>query len=80
MQDFFDDDCNLLDFGVLKNTYNLSDRCVMQYNSIVTAISKYLKSLLIDRSSFKRLPNPYVPFIFEPLLTSENVQKSFIMF
>lgn len=80
VQDFFDDDCNLLDFGVLKNTYNLSDSCVMQYNSIVTAISKYLKSLLIDRSSFKRLPNPYVPLFFEPLISSEKCSKIFYNF
>lgn len=76
MQDFFlNEDCNLLIFALLKRMNNLNAICIMQYNIITTSIFKYLKLLSIGRNSVKRIPNPYMPFVSQPLLHSEKYTK-----
>ena len=45
VQDSLDEDGNFLCNNVFQQLYNLDDFCIMKYNSIISAISKYLKLL-----------------------------------
>ena len=65
LQDLFDEDCNLLVFEAFKWTYNIRNICIMQYNSITTAILKYLRFFHVDRTFVKLLPNPCIPIFFQ---------------
>ena len=78
LQDFFDEDCNLLVFEAFKCTYNLRNICIMQYNSITTAILKYLRFLHVDRTFVKLLPNPCIPIFSKVSYHLKNVLETFI--
>lgn len=54
---------------------NLNAICIIQYNIVTTSIFKYLKLLSIGRNSVKIIPNPYMPFVSQPLLLSEKYTK-----
>ena len=47
----------------------------MKYHSIITATSKYLRCMSIDRQSTKKSINPYMPVFFKPVLLHEKVSK-----
>ena len=47
----------------------------MKYNSVTSAISKYLKLLSIDKTSIRRLPSPCLTIYFEPILIVEKCTK-----
>ena len=76
LQDFFDEDCNLLVFEAFKCTYNLRNICIMQYNSITTAILKYLRFLHVDRTFVKLLPNPCIPIFFQGVIPFEKCTRN----
>ena len=44
----------------------------MQYNSITTAILKYLRFLHVDRTFVKLLPNACIPIYFQGVLPFEK--------
>ena len=48
---------------------------IIIYNSVISAILKYLKLLSIDKTSIRRLPNPCLPTYFEPILNVEKFTK-----
>ena len=47
----------------------------MQYNSIISAISKYMSFLSIDRSSLIRDCSPFMPYYFESILLKDKITK-----
>ena len=47
----------------------------MKYNSVISAISKYLKLLSIDKTSIRRSLSPCLPAYFEPILIVEKCTK-----
>ena len=47
----------------------------MKYNSVISAISNYLKQLSIDKTSIRRSPSPCLPAYFEPILMVEKCTK-----
>ena len=49
VQDFLDEDEHLLCYNVFHQLYNLEDFCIMKYKGVISAISKYLKLLSIDK-------------------------------
>lgn len=49
--------------------------CNLTENNIVTAISKYFKSLSIGRISVKKRPNPYLSLFFKPLILTEKCSE-----
>ena len=67
VQDFLVEDGHFLCYDVFQQMYNLNDFCIMKYNSVTSAISKYLKLLSIDKTSIRRLPSPCLPIYFEPI-------------
>ena len=75
VQDFLDEDGHFLCYDVFQQLYNLDDFCIMKYNSVTSAISKYLKLLSIDKTSIRRLPSPCLPIYFEPILIVEKCTK-----
>ena len=75
VQDFFDSDCNVLTLEKFQRLYNLQGVCVMKYNSIISAMSTYLRSISIDRHSIKQNINPCMPVFFEPVLLHEKCSK-----
>ena len=44
----------------------------MKYNSMITAILKYLRSLSVDRHLIKQIVNPCMPIFFENVLMHEK--------
>ena len=55
--------------------FHLSHIPPMQYNSIISAISKYMSFLSIDRSSLNRDCSPFMPYYFESLLLKDKITK-----
>ena len=51
--------------------FNLYTIC-KKYNSMITAISKYLRSLSVDRHLIKQIVNPCMPIFFENVLMHEK--------
>lgn len=80
IQDFYDENCKFLGIDDFKCKYNIKDICIMQYNSVKTAISKFLKMFNIERTSAKRNPNPFIPFFSKQLYPTKSAQKLFTMF
>ena len=56
--------------------FHLSRIPPMQYNSIISAISKYMSFLSIDRSSLNRDCCLFMPYYFEPILLKDRVQNT----
>ena len=48
----------------------------MQYNSITTAILKYLRFLHVDRTFVKLLPNACIPIFFQGVLPFEKCTRN----
>ena len=48
----------------------------MQYDSITTAILKYLRLLQVDRSFVKLFPNPCIPIFFQGVLPFEKSTRN----
>ena len=55
--------------------FHLSHIPPMQYNSIISAIIKYMSSLSIDRSSLNRDYSPFMPYYFESILLKDKITK-----
>jgi hypothetical protein len=66
--DFLSDDCTLLPRSVFQQKFNLPNINVMQYNSVICAISKCLKSLKFENTCSIKDCFPYLPFYFECIL------------
>ena len=54
---FFYVDGHFLCDVVFQQLYNLDDFCIMKYNSVISAISKYLKLLSIDTGPWQGISN-----------------------
>lgn len=66
ISDFLDVDGNLLPHDIFQHRFNMNV-CIMQYNSVVSAISRYLKSFL-TKNSYQRFITPYIPIYYKSLL------------
>ena len=55
--------------------FHLSHIPPMQYNSIISAISKCVSFLSIDRSSLNRDYSPFMPYYFESILLEDKITK-----
>ena len=69
---FFYVDGHFLCNVVFQQLYKLDDFCIMKYNSVISAISKYLKLLSIDKTSIRRLRSPCLPIYLKPILIVEK--------
>ena len=73
--DMFDDESNFLSVNALKQRYNFEFVCIMQYNSVISAISNFMKTVSIKRNCVKIVCKPSIPFYYEPILFYEKCTK-----
>ena len=60
----------LLSKGLFKNISNITYVCNIQYNSIISAIAKFLKNSCFSREEYCCVYGPGIPLYYEPLLLS----------
>ena len=70
----------MVDLYIKKNfqqDFNLPYVCALQYNSIISVISKYLKYLAVDRTTLMKgsLPTSSLPYHFETMIQNEKCTK-----
>ncbi|XP_055995578.1 uncharacterized protein LOC130046786 [Ostrea edulis] len=73
--DFLDEDGNFLLLQDFSQKFRLANVCTMQYNSITSTISKFLKTLSVKRSDVKKNCTPFIPFYFEFILLNDKCSK-----
>ena len=73
--DMFDDESNFLSVNALKQRYNFESVCIMQYNSVISAISNFMKIVSIKRNCVKIVCKPSISFYYEPILLYEKCTK-----
>jgi exonuclease III len=66
--DFLSDDNSFLSKYMFEQKFHISDISVMQYNSVISALSKCFKVLKIERTCILKTCFPYLPFYFENIL------------
>ena len=72
---------NEWNFTVKKRFYRkFSHIPPMQYNNIISAISKYMSSLSIDMPSLNRYCSPFMPYYLEYILLQEKITKYIYIF
>ena len=74
IDDFLDEDGKLLKKDKFSEKYSISVN-IMQYNSICSAISKYLRTLTFDSSSYEQLTRPSIPFYFNFFFSNMKPSK-----
>ena len=55
--------------------YNIPFICFMKYNSIICAISIFLKGTQFSREGFVRLQRPYIPMMYRILILNNKCTK-----
>ena len=77
MGDFISVDGGFISKTVFQQNFNLSYVCTMQYNSIISVISKYLKNLAVDQTTLMKglLPTCSLRYNFENIITNEKCTK-----
>lgn len=60
---------------MFQQRFNISGIYVMQYNSIITAISSFLKCMSLNKNVVESRCGPYLPFYFENILLNEKCTK-----
>ena len=73
--DFMSNDCVFLSKEVFQQTFNIPYVCVMKYNSMICAISKYLKLMSVDKTNTIKECSPYLPFYYVNILLNEKCTK-----
>ena len=77
--DFLDDRGNLISHDLFQQKFDIKV-CILQYNSVMSAVSTYLKSLESGGiTCINRFYNPYIPYIplyYKPLLMHTKCTKS----
>ena len=78
--DFILVDGGFISKTVFKQDFNLSYVCIMQYNSIISAISKYFKYLAVDQTipMNSSLPTCCLPYYCENIIPNEKCTKNII--
>ena len=71
--DFLDDRGNLLSHSNFQHKFDI-EVCTLQYNSVLSAISGYLKSFE-NRGIFHRSNTPYIPLLYKPLILHSKCTK-----
>lgn len=67
VNDFLDDNGTLLPKEMFENKFNISLICTMQYNSIISAIAKFLRLLSFTKEMYCYTIGPIIPLYYEPL-------------
>lgn len=73
--DFLSNEGNFLTKNMFQQKFNISRICIMQYNSIITAISSFLKCMSLNKNVVESRYGPYLPFYFENILLNEKCTK-----
>lgn len=55
-------------FDLLRHVHNLNDICIIQYNSITTALFRYLKLLSMAMTAVEKILYPCMPVCFFQLV------------
>jgi hypothetical protein len=72
--DFLDEDGHSLLQQDFSQKFRLNNICTMQYNSIISSISKFLNAMSVKRSDVKKMFSIY-SFYFEPILLNKKCSK-----
>ena len=54
ISDFLNDNGSFMSYDEFLNNYNLPNVYMMQFNGIISAISKFLKSVSVEKHAFKK--------------------------
>ena len=78
VNDFLDENGLFLSQELFKNKFNITNVCTMQYNSIISAIAKFLKKILVflERNTVVFMVQVYLCTMNHCFFT-KNVQKLF---
>ncbi|XP_056019638.1 uncharacterized protein LOC125668194 [Ostrea edulis] len=74
IDDFLDDKGNLLSHNLFQHKFDIQV-CILQYNSVLSAISTHLK-LFENKGVFNRAFSPYIPLFYKPLILQTKCTKS----
>lgn len=72
VSDFLNNDGTFLSQHDFEKQFSLTNICTMQFNSVISAISKFLKTMSVNRSDVSKDFSPFIPFYFEYILLNEN--------
>ena len=75
VNDFLDENGLFLSRELFKNKFNITNVCTMQYNSIISAIAKFLKNSCFSREEYCCVYGPGIPLYYEPLLFYKKCTK-----
>lgn len=75
IDDFLVEDNAFLSRESFEEKYNIQGICFMQYNSIISAISKFLKGTQFSKVNFSKLQRPFVPMLYGKLMLMNKCTK-----
>ena len=73
--DFLDDRGNLLSKAQFEKKFIMTNINFMQYTSIKSSITSFLKKIKFDRTTFKHEQLPLMPYYFKCILTENKCNK-----
>ena len=68
ISDFLNDNGSFMSYDEFLNNYNLPNVYMMQFNGIISAISKFLKSVSVEKACIKKTYYPFIPMYFDTVL------------
>ena len=75
VSDFLNNDGTFLSQHDFEKQFSLTNICTMQFYSVISAISKFLKTMSVNRSDVSKDFSPFIPFYFEYILLNEKCSK-----
>ena len=75
IDDFLDERGNILSHSTFQQKFDIQV-CILQYNSVVSAISTHLKSFGLSKVFLNRSFTPYVPLYYKPLILHTKCTQS----
>ena len=75
IDDFLDERGNILSHSTFQQKFDIQV-CILQYNSVVSAISTHLKSFGLSKAFLNRSFTPYVPLYYKPLILHTKCTQS----
>ena len=68
ISDFLNDNGSFMSNDDILHNYNLPNVYMMQFNGIISAISKFLKSVSVEKACIKKTYYPFIPMYFDIVL------------
>lgn len=75
VSDFLNNDGTFLSQHDFEKQFSLTNIFTMQFNSVISAISKFFKTMSVNRSDLSKDFSPFIPFYFGYILLNEKCSK-----